>query len=128
MIPFLLFVSFASISHRIGDSRGRFVIKRFFFYYLPRALLAFGVEEDASYSSEPSVNGSNQFSITLRENNVQEFDTKWYEILFSMTKISPDDVLESLYNFFTQKKRESDQLKTVLELHDMDIHQKRSML
>ena len=38
------------------------------------------------------------FSITFRNVNVQEFDTIWDEILFSKTKILPDDVLESLYN------------------------------
>ena len=36
---------------------------------------------------------------------------------------SSDDVLESLYKF---KKDVSDQLKTVLELCDMEIHQKIS--
>ena len=56
--------------------------------------------------------------------NVQEFDTKWDEILLSMTKIPPDDILESLYKL---RIRESDQLKTVLELYDMEIHQKISM-
>ena len=46
------------------------------------------------------------------------------EILLSMTKIPPDDVLESLYKTRT---REFDQFKTVLELYDMEIHQKISM-
>ena len=64
------------------------------------------------------------FSITLRNDDVQEFDTRWDEILMSMTKIPPDDVLESLYKF---RIRESDKLKTVLELHDLEIHQKISM-
>ena len=41
-----------------------------------------------------------------------------------MTKIPPDDILESLYKL---RIRESDQLKTVLELYDMEIHQKISM-
>ena len=41
-----------------------------------------------------------------------------------MTKIPPDDVLESLYRL---RIRESDQLETVLELYDMEIHQKISM-
>ena len=40
-----------------------------------------------------------------------------------MTKIPLDDILESLYKL---RIRESDQLKTVLELYDMDIHQKIS--
>ena len=42
-----------------------------------------------------------------------------------MTKILPDDILESLYKL---RIRESDQFKTALELYDMEIHQKISML
>ena len=41
-----------------------------------------------------------------------------------MSKIPSDDILESLY---TLRIRESAQLKTVLELYDMEIHQKTSM-
>ena len=37
------------------------------------------------------------FSVTLRNDNVQEFDTRWDEVLLSMSKIPSDDVLESLY-------------------------------
>ena len=33
------------------------------------------------------------FSISLRNDDVQNFDTRWDEILLSMTKIPPDDVL-----------------------------------
>ena len=40
-----------------------------------------------------------------------------------MTKIPPDDVLESLFKL---RIRVTDQLKTVLELYDMEIHQKIS--
>ena len=40
-----------------------------------------------------------------------------------MTKIPSDDILESLYKL---RIRESEQLKTVLELYDMEIHQKIS--
>ena len=61
------------------------------------------------------------FSITLRIDNVQDFDTRWDEDLLSMSRSHRDDVLESLY---TLRIRESDQLKTVLELYDMEIHQK----
>ena len=64
------------------------------------------------------------FSITLRNDKVQEFDTRWDDILSSMTKIPSDDILRSLYKL---RIRESDQLKTVLELYDMEIHQKISM-
>ena len=64
------------------------------------------------------------FSITLRNDDVQEFDTRWDEILLSMTKIPLDDVLESLYKL---RVPESDQLKAVLELYDMEIQQNISM-
>ena len=64
------------------------------------------------------------FSVTLHDDNVQEFDTRWDEVLLCMSKIPSDDVLESLY---TLRIRESAQLKTVLELYDMEIHQKISM-
>ena len=46
------------------------------------------------------------------------------KFLLSMTKIPSDDILESLYK---SRIRESDLLKTVLELYDMEIHQKISM-
>ena len=36
-------------------------------------------------------------SITLHDDNIGEFDTRWDEILLSMTKIPSDDVVESLY-------------------------------
>ena len=63
------------------------------------------------------------FSVTLRDDNVQEFDTRWDEVLLSMTKIPSDEILESLYKL---RIREFDQLKRVLELYDLDIHQKKS--
>ena len=64
------------------------------------------------------------FTITFRNEQVQDFDTTWDETLLSMSKIPPDNVLESWYKL---RARESDQLKTVLELYDMEIHQKISM-
>ena len=64
------------------------------------------------------------FPVTPHDDNIQEFDTRWDDVLLSLTRIPPDDVLESLYKLSI---RESDQLKTVLELYDMEIHQKISM-
>ena len=45
-------------------------------------------------------------------------------LLLSTTKTPSDDIVESLYKL---RIRESDQLKTVLELYDMEIHQKISV-
>ena len=64
------------------------------------------------------------FSVTLHDDNIQEFDTRWDEVLQSMSKIPSDDILESLYKL---RMRESAQLKNVLELYDMEIHQKISV-
>ena len=63
-------------------------------------------------------------SVTLHDDNIQESDTRWDEVVLSMSKIPSDDVLESLYKL---RIRESDQLKTVLELYDIEIHQKTSV-
>ena len=40
-----------------------------------------------------------------------------------MTKIPHDDILEVLYKL---RIRESEKLKTVLELYDLEIHQKKA--
>ena len=42
-----------------------------------------------------------------------------------MTKIPPDDILEGLYKI---RIRESEKLKTALELYDLEIHQKKARL
>ena len=62
------------------------------------------------------------FTIALRNDDIQEFDSKWDGILLSMTKIPADDILEGLYKL---RIRESEKLKTELELYDLEIHQKK---
>ena len=57
-----------------------------------------------------------------RNDDIQEFDSKWDGISLSVTKIPPDDILEGLYKL---RIRESEKLKTVLELYDLEIHQKK---
>ena len=52
----------------------------------------------------------------------RSFDSKWDGILLSMTKIPSDDILEGLYKL---RIRESQKLKTILELYDLEIHQKK---
>ena len=66
-------------------------------------------------------NYADLFTISLRNDDIQEIDSKWDGILLSMTKIPPDDILEGLYKL---RIRESEKLKTVLELYDLEIHQK----
>ena len=67
-------------------------------------------------------NYTDLFTIGLRNDDIQEFDSKWDGILLSMTKIPPDDILEGLSKL---RIRESEKLKTVLELYDLEIHQKK---
>ena len=70
-------------------------------------------------------NYADLFTISLRNDDIQEFDSKWVGILLSMTKIRHDDILAGLYKL---RIRESETLKTVLELYNMEIHQKNHRL
>ena len=67
-------------------------------------------------------NFTNLFTTVLRNDDVEEFDSKWDGILVSLTKIPHDDILEGLYKL---RIRESEKLKTVLELYDLETHQKK---
>ena len=67
-------------------------------------------------------NYADLFAVALRNDDVQEFDSKWDGILLSMTKIPLDDILKGSYKL---RIRESEKLKTVLELCDLEIHQKK---
>ena len=67
-------------------------------------------------------NYADLFTIVLRNDDIQEFDSKWDGILLSMTKIPHHDILEGLYKL---RIRESEKLKTVLELYDLETHQKK---
>ena len=55
-------------------------------------------------------NYSDLFTISLRNDDIQEFDSQWDGILLSMTKIRHDEILEGLYKL---RMRESEKLKTV---------------
>ena len=57
------------------------------------------------------------FSVTLHDDNIQDFDTRWDEVLLSMSKIPSDYILASLHRL---RIRESVQLKTALELYDVE--------
>ena len=61
------------------------------------------------------------FSVALHDDDVQEFDTRWDEVLLCQR-------FHPMISWKVCKKiRESAQLKTVLEMYDMEIHQKISM-
>ena len=72
--------------------------------------------------SDDSVeNYTDLFTIFLRNDDIQEFDSKWDGISLSMTKIPHDDILDGLYKL---RIRESEKLKTVLELYDLETQKK----
>ena len=68
-------------------------------------------------------NYADLFTNALRNDDIQEFDSKWDGILLSMTIIPSDNILEGLYKL---RIRESEKLKTVVELYNMEIHQKKA--
>ena len=68
-------------------------------------------------------NYADLFTVVLRNFDIQEFDSKRDDILLSMIQIPSDDILESLYKL---RIRESEKLKTVSELYNMEIHQKNA--
>ena len=69
-------------------------------------------------------NYADLFNISLRNDDFQEFDSKWTDFFKSMTKIPPDDIMEGLYVLRIQK---SDNFKTILKLYDLEIHQKKKL-
>ena len=75
-----------------------------------------------TWSHDSVENYADLFTVILRNDDIQEFDSKWDGILLSMTTITHDDILEGLYKL---RIRESEKLKTVLELYDLDTHQKK---
>ena len=64
---------------------------------------------------------SDLFRITLRGDDNQ--DLRWHEVLLSTKEVPSDDILESLYKM---RIRKSDQVKTVLAMHEPEINQNLS--
>ena len=94
--------------------------------FLRRRQIAFMIYDHfrVNGAHDTALDCADLFAVTFRDENIQEFDTRWDEVLLSMSKIPSDEILESLYKL---RRRESDQFKTVLELYDMEIHQNVSV-
>ena len=58
-------------------------------------------------ANDSVVNYADLFTIALRNDDIQEFDSKWDEILSSMTQIPTDDILEKLYNLRIRESEKS---------------------
>ena len=104
-----------SLEEQKAQKQDRFLRGRQIAYLIYDYFRVTGVQDSVE-------NYADLFTISLRNDDIQEFDSKWDGILLSMTKIQPDDILEGLYKLGI---RESEKLKTVLELYDLEIHQKK---
>ena len=67
-------------------------------------------------------NYADPFTIALRNDDFQEFDSKWDGILLSMTKSHLMISWKDCTNFGYESLRN----KTILELYNMEIHQKKA--
>ena len=98
---------------------------------LTKTIVSFQEDRSLSWSANTSGSlGPTMMSRTMLINSLlfemvmfmksNRFGTEFY--LLSMTKIPHDDILEGLHIF---RIRESEKFKTVLELYNMEIHQKK---
>ena len=104
-----------SLEEQKAQKQDRFLRGRQIAYLIYDYFQVTGVHESVE-------NYADLFTISLLNDDIQEFDSKWDGILLSMTKITPDDIFEGLHKL---RIRESEKLKTVLELYDLEIHQKK---
>ena len=112
-------------SRRRSASRNRKSRKRTVF--LRRRQIAFMINDyfRVNGAHDTVVDYADLFTFTLRDDNVQEFDTRWDEVLLSLSKI-PSDVISwkvcTNWGYLSLSNS-----KKVLELYEMEMHQKISM-
>ena len=99
-----------SLEERKAQKQDRFLRRRQIAYLIYEYFRVTGANDSVE-------NYTDLFTIVLRNDDIQEFDSKWDKIL-SMTQIPSDDILEGSYKL---RIRESEKLKTVLELYNMVI-------
>ena len=109
-----------SLEEQKAQKEDRFLRGRQIAYLIYEQFRVTGTDDSGTDDSVE--NYTDLFTIVLRNDDIQEFDSKWDGILLSMTKITSDDILEGLYKL---RIRESGKLKTVLELYDLETHQKK---
>ena len=62
---------------------------------------------------------SDVFNICLENHDVQDFDTRWDQILSGTTEMPPENVFEGLYK---KKLQVSEQLQTVLAMYSQELN------
>ena len=104
-----------SLGNKKAQKEDRFLRGRQIAYVIYNYFRVTGVQDSVE-------NYTDLFTSALRNDDIQEFDSKWDGILLSMTKIPTDEILEGLYKL---RIRVSEKLKTVLELYNLESHQKK---
>ena len=79
-----------SLEEQIAQKQDRFLRSRQMPYLIYDQFRVTGTHDSVE-------NYTDLFTIVLRNDDIQEFDSKWDGILLSMTKIPHDDILEGLY-------------------------------
>ena len=78
-----------SLEEQEAQKQDRFLRGRQIAYLIYDYFRVTGVQDSVE-------NYADLFTISLRNDDIQEFDSKWDGILLSLTKIPPDDILEGL--------------------------------
>ena len=104
-----------SLEEQKAQKEDRFLRGRQIAYLIYESFRVTGANESVE-------NYADLFTIVLRNDDVQEFDSKWDGILLSMTKIPPDDILDGLYKL---RIRESE--KAGHDYHRLKAMVKRSV-
>ena len=105
-----------SLEEQKAQKEGRFLRGRQIAYLIYEYFRVTGANDSVE-------NYADLLTTVLRNDDIEEFDSKWDGILLSMTKIPSDDTFEGLY---IKRIRESEKVKTALELYNMEIHQKKA--
>ena len=82
--------SSSSLEEQRAQTEDRFLRERQIAYLIYKYFRVTGANDSVE-------NSADLFFVVLRDGDIQEFDSKWDEILLSMTQIPSDDILESLY-------------------------------
>ena len=94
-----------SLEDQKAQKQDRFLRGRQIAYLIYEYFQVIGVHDSVENYADLS-------TTSLRNDDIQEFDSKWDGILLSVSKIPSDDILEGLYKL---RIRESEKLKTVSE-------------
>ena len=87
-----------SLEEQKAQEGNRFLRARQIAYLICQYFWVTGVNDSVE-------NDADLYTIVLRNDDIQEFDSKWDGILLAMTKIPLDEILDNLYKL---RKRESE--------------------